>query len=108
MSISPFILVQEQELDPEIYRGKDAIMELGHLESPQSPVKEVRKEMHPWCRQFIEERLCRPAEDPTVQDSLALFRAAGWRNGNSKRIREGVINIYFYTDPLLFFMGLPS
>ena len=43
-------------------------------------------QIHPWCKGFLEEKLNQPIDTPGVQNSVALFRAAGWRTGTNKKI----------------------
>ena len=46
---------------------------------------EKTMEIHPWCEGFIQEKLNQSADTPGVQNSVALFRAAGWRTGTIKK-----------------------
>jgi len=81
LAVSPFIKVKEVDrLDQDLDQGQDAIENLEDLYTPRgSPLKKPLENIHPWCKTFISDKLSKPASEVEVQDSLALFRAAGWR-----------------------------
>jgi len=90
LSVSPFIKVVDNPLNLEVCEGEEV------LELEAEPNNNHRKgsnkteeqDMHPWCSALIKAKVVQPADSPEFQDSLALFRAAGWRNQSTSKKKE--------------------